>query len=434
MHNPIAVGNVDEKEITVRPFGIVRTILLAISTLAVLNSQLVALASTEAESDMTTKLSTGTGSLAFRLLAKLAAAHPASNLLISPTSLATALTLAYNGAGGKTASEMSDTLGLTGLSLDEVDRAMAALTKSVEDADPKVQLISANALWVKNGIKLKSAFSGQAKKYFRSQVSNLDFADPGSVSVINKWVAEQTKDKIKSIINSLDSASLLVLTNAVYFKGAWTKPFNASATEENGEFKLAGGARLKIAMMQQSGRFLYGEDANVQALELPYGNGQISMFILLPKAQSDFQNFLTGMTLKGFEKTIDKLQVASGSITLPRFSISYENELSKDFKSLGMPTAFDPRAADFKAMADVPSSFFIGQVLHKAIMNVNEAGTEAAAATAIIMATAAYIPGKPFVMNVDHPFVVAIRERDSKQILFLGAVANPEKLAAPKSN
>jgi serpin B len=222
------------------------------------------------------------------------------------------------------------------------------------------------------------------------------------------------------------------LTNAVYFKGAWTKQFNLDATQENGEFKLAGGAHLKIAMMQQSGRFSYAEDANLQALELPYGNGQIAMYILLPKAQSDFQKFLTGLTLKDFEKIVDKMQIASGTLTLPRFSISYENELSNDLKSMGMPAAFDSRTADFKAMADVPSSFFIGQVLHKAIMNVNEAGTEAAAATAIVMATAIYIPGKPFVMNVDHPFVVAIRERDSKQILFLGAVANPEKLAAPK--
>ncbi|PWU01880.1 MAG: proteinase inhibitor I4 serpin [Candidatus Melainabacteria bacterium] len=416
-----------------RPFTIVRTILLALSALVFLTSQLTALASTQAEADMTTKLSTGTGSLAFRLLARLAAAHPATNLLISPTSLASALTLAYNGAGGKTASEMANALGLTGLSLDEVDRAKATLTKDLEAADPSVQLISANALWVRNGIRLQPTFSTQAKKYFRSQVSNLDFADPNSVSVINKWVAEQTKEKIKSIISSLDASALLVLTNAVYFKGAWTKPFEVGATQENGEFKLAGGASLKIAMMRRSGQFAYAEDENVQALEMPYGNGQIVMYILLPKAKTDFQKFLIGLTLESFKKTIAKLDFRDGEVTLPRFSISYENELSKDFKSLGMPAAFDPHEADFKAMANVPSSFFIGQILHKAIMNVNEAGTEAAAATAVVMAGCAYHqPEKPFVMNVDHPFVLAIGEKDTKEILFLAAVVKPEKLAAPK--
>jgi serpin B len=136
--------------------------------------------------------------------------------------------------------------------------------------------------------------------------------------------------------------------------------------------------------------------------------------------------------LKDFDKIVDKLQSGIGTIKMPRFTMSNENELSKDLKSLGMATAFDPHSADFQAMAEVPKSFFIGQVLHKTIMNVNEAGTEAAAVTAIVMATAAYMPGKPFEMNVDRPFVVAIREQDTKEILFLGAVLSPEKLAAPK--
>jgi serpin B len=424
----------DQKEKPVRLCRNIQVILAMLGMLALSTMQL-ALASPsefEAESEMTAKLSAGTGNLAFRLLANLATKEAAHNLLVSPASLAVALTLAYNGASGETAKEMAETLGLTGVSVDKVNKAQAALIDGLETADPSVQLISANALWLKNGVKLSPAFAEHAKNYFKSDVSSLDFADPRAIQVINNWVAEHTKNKIKSILDQLDATCALVITNAVYFKGAWLKPFSLEATEKDGQFTSASGERLKIAMMQQSGSFQYAEDPTAQVIELPYGNGQVAMYIFLPRDPAKYQNFVTSFTLSRFETVTGKLRHCTGSIKLPRFSISFGDELSKTFKSLGMKTAFDPHSADFKKMAQVSFPFYIGQLLHKAVMNVNEFGTEAAASTAITMLGSAYSPAKPFVMNVDHPFVLAICERDTKAILFLAAVAKPEKLEAPQ--
>ena len=434
-NQPCSPERIDQKEIAVRLCRRVPIILAMLGMLALPTMQLAVDASSEVESDMTAKLSAGTGSLAFRLLANLGAREPASNLLVSPTSLAVALTLAYNGARGRTAEEMAETLGLTKISLAEVNNAQQKLIKEIEAADTSVQLISANGLWLRNGVLLRPAFAEHAKKYFSSQVSCLDFADPKSVLDINNWVAEHTKNKIKTILDKLDPSCVLVITNAVYFKGAWTRPFDLQSTQNNEQFKTAAGERLKIAMMQQSGLFNYAQDATAQVIELPYGNGQFVMYVLLPSDPSNYQKFVTTLTLTRFEALIGKLNFSVGSIKLPRFSISYGEDLAAVFKALGMETAFDLHNADFKDMADVPFPLYIGQLLHKTVMDVNEFGTEAAASTAITMLTSsAFVPNeKPFVMNVDHPFVLAICEKDTKAVLFVAAVAKPEKLEAPES-
>src|SRR5262249_114812 len=163
---------------------------------------------------------------------------------------------------------------------------------------------------------------------------------PKSVLDINKWVAEHTKNKIKTILDKLDPSCVLVITNAVYFKGAWTKPFSLQSTQNDGEFKTAAGERLKIAMMQQSGQFQYAQDAAAQVIELPYGNGQLVMYVLLPSDPSNYQNFVKTLTLTRFEALIGKLRLSPGSIKLPRFSISFKEDLAKVFEALGMRTAF----------------------------------------------------------------------------------------------
>jgi serpin B len=383
-----------------------------------------------AASDVRSQVSKGTEKLAFLLLSGLASKKPENNILISPTSVAIALTFAYNGAGGTTADEMADLLGIQDVPLKEIDAAIEDLRQAFQTLDPKVELCSANALWVRKGVNLNSTFVKNGKTFFKASAETLDFLDPKSPATINHWVSDETKGKIKSIIDTLDKSGVLVLTNAVYFKATWTKPFPAEATVKNGQFKLLSGKLLKIPMMCDIGQFQYAQEAGLQILRLPYGNGHVAMYVLLPGVNDDFAKFVSTLTSSKFQALIDKLSYKRGTIRMPKFSIGYSADLSRSLISLGMKSAFDPERADFSGMADLNMPLFIGQILHKAVMNVNESGTEAAAATAIAMMGCSFNPEKPFTMNIDHPFVIVIHDSTTGEILFLGTVVKPDKFEA----
>lgn len=426
----------DRRKLQVRRFTVVHAWLPVLGMLAMLTNSSPTDATSGVDPELKSKVSAGTENLAFRLLSLLAKSEPGKNVLISPTSVTNALTLTLNGAGGKTAQEMAQTLGLTGIPLNQINKAKAEAIKQVESADPGVQLLCANALWVRNGVTLKRPFADNAKNFFKAQAACLDFASPSAVPTINRWVAEKTKNKIDKIIEQLDKTSALVITNAVYLKGKWTNPFVLQRTNENGEFRTLNNVRLRLAMMQDSAEFSYADNANAQFIELPYGNARVVMYVILPRDEANYQKFVTSFTAADFAALVDNLTTQKVNLKLPRFSLSYGAvDLAQALKSLGMPTAFDMNKADFKPMADVALPLYIGQVLHKAIMDVNESGTEAAAATAVEMRFGSAPPmptQKPINMTVDHPFIVAISERQSKELLFLASVVKPEKLAASK--
>lgn len=380
------------------------------------------------------KVAAGTSNLAFRLLSHLAKSAPGSNVLISPLSVTSALSLALNGATGKTAQEMYEVLGVAGVSLDQLNRAKFDTMNDIESEDPAIELLSANALWVNKGTNLKRRFLDSAKNFYKAQAANLDFSDPESVSTINRWVGEKTKNKIKYVIGNLDQKDVLVITNAVYFKGVWKKPF-VLRTVENAEFRTLNNTRIKMAMMRQCGHYLYHSEQNVQIIELPYGNRSVVMHIILPRNESDYQQFVSNFTQSQFEALIGKLKMMQGYIELPRFGITYgASDLSRALKSLGMPTAFDPEKSELTEMAsNVEEPLYIRNVWHKATMEVNEKGTEAVAVTAVPVPSAAPNQKREetFDMIMDHPFVLAISERKSKELLFLASVVRPQKLSAP---
>jgi serine protease inhibitor len=371
----------------------------------------------------------GPQSMAFRLFSQLAASKKGENILISPLSIDQALSLAYSGAADKTAQQMAAVLGLTGIPIESVCKNSQAMVSEIEASDPKVQLLCANALWVKKDVKLEPNFVDGAKNFFKAQVASLDFSQPSALTTINDWVNKCTKGKIKDILNRLDKATALVITNAVYFKGNWSQPFELANTDQNGKFTLASGASVKMPMMFRSGHFTYGDDGNLQAVQLPYGHGRVCMYVLLPHKNQNLSDLIASINPQSFGKIIEGMRSASGSVRLPRFTIKTSEDLSQSLKAMGMELAFSPRLANFKNISNTLESLYIGAVLHKALIEVNEKGTEAGAATAVtMMAMARMDPEKPFEMNVDRPFVLALCDTESNELLFLGGVFKPEAL------
>ncbi len=354
---------------------------------------------------------------AFKLFAEVTRQETAQNIFISPSSIAMALAMTYNGAGGKTQKAMAETLELRGMSLEQVNRANAALRDKLQELDPQVQLAIANSLWAKLGEHFKPIFVQRAADYYDARVANFG---PGDAEVINGWVSDKTQGKIKELVTDRDLAIVvLMLINAIYFKGNWTKQFDPADTRER-PFNLRNGEKKQHPMMSQSGHYRYLQGTDFQAISLPYGSGQVSLYIFLPNSDSSLEEFQKGLTDKKWERWMSQFQEIPGDIVLPRFKLEYGISLNEALKALGMALAFDGRA-DFEEMCP---GVFIGQVRHRTFVQVNEEGTQAAAATAVMMIRA--MPAETFTMIVNRPFFCAIRDNQTGTLLFMGSIADPQ--------
>lgn len=244
---------------------------------------------------------------------------------------------------------------------------------------------------------------------------------------INSWVADNTEQKIKDLIPAgvLTRDTSLVLTNAVYFHGLWSAPFDQQATEE-ADFYLGADRTTRVPLMHQQKRFRYAVDDGVQILELPYGEDDLSMVVLLPEAREGLARLESSLSLLNLQKWLKQVSLREVIVHLPRFKTTSQFELSETLASLGMVSAFDPSRADFSGI-NGKRNLYISAALHKAYVDVNEEGTEAAAATGIVISRSsiAVVPEKPPVFRADHPFVFLIRDRRSDAILFLGRLLDP---------
>ena len=355
----------------------------------------------------------------FRLLAELAKEEPA-NTLISPASIAMALTLACNGAAGETQQAMAQTLGIERLSLKKVNQDCASLLDALATLDPRVEISLANSLWVVAGVKIKPAFLEIGRAMYRADIRNIPFSD-GAVTAVNEWVEEKTHRRIRQLLapGDLTPATLMALLNAIYFKGAWARAFESNLTRE-GVFTRADGAQQPAMLMRQSGRFAYFSDDQAQVVRLPYGAGRASMIIALPRPETDFSAFARGLDAAGWAKLTRPLLMREGSIVLPRFKVECALRLDDALSALGMAVAFGDQA-DFSAMF-ARDGACISAVQHKAFVEVNEEGTEAAAATAVVMAKTLSLAPAPFRFVADRPFCFAIEDGETGAILFLGVV------------
>ncbi len=358
---------------------------------------------------------------------QLFAAKPEENIFISPTSIALALGMTWNGALGATRDEMADVLGIGGMTLDDVSRSGSALLAALQSADPKVKLEVANSLWVKQGFALAKAFTDRNRQFFAAEVTNLDFANPKSVDRINGWVANKTHDKIKSIISELAPEDVLVLINAVYFKGTWTKEFDKQRTMER-DFHGTLDAVKQHPMMSRDDDFRYYEGEGMQLARLPYGDGRLGLLVFLPASGTGMADFVARFSAENVNRWTDSLRYEEGEIVLPKFKIEYDKSLAGLLKQMGMARACS-EGADFGGMLAKPGTlpFYISDVLHKTFVEVNEEGTEAAAVTAVKMvATAMPMEVERFTMVCDRPFVYAIHDETTGSVLFIGALMEPK--------
>lgn len=357
---------------------------------------------------------------------KLAAKATDTNVVISPYSVSTALAMTYNGAVGKTKNEMQQVLGYEGLSDESVNKQSASLSKSLMQVNPLSELAVANALFAKQDAVFNQNFINTNRKYYGAKLEALNFANANSFAInkINDWVKENTKGKIPTILDKAPKDVILYLVNAIYFKGTWLNEFKKSETQ-TADFKLANGTTKSVQMMNRSAKMLHLQGDNFQAVMLPYKDNRLQMCIFLPSQNSNITALIARFNEQNWQQWLSKFSNKQGHLALPRFKVEYKAELSKVLKEAGMPCAFNEDCADFKKMID--QDVFISRVLHRTYLEVNEKGTEAAAATAVeMMPRGAFVnPTPPFNMICDRPFVIAIRDEKTNGILLIGAIVDP---------
>jgi serpin B len=344
------------------------------------------------------------------------------NIFFSPWSISSAMAITLEGARGETEREMRTVLNLPG---EERRPAFARFYNEINRKEKRYELDMANAFWAQKDFHFLDSYFDVIKKYYGGNVENLDFIGDteGSRKTINRWVEGKTKEKIKDLIpqGAIDGQTRLVITNAIYFKGQWIKQFDQKNTQES-EFRVTPDKAVKVQMMNlQDAKFKYTEDETVQILELPYAGEELSMLILLPKEDSPdkVESTLVAEKLDEWRVSMKEEQV---DVYLPRFKLETKYSLIETFKELGLKQAFDPGQADFSGMTG-RRDLFISKIIHQAFVEVNEEGTEAAAATGVVMTLTA-MPTKKIFM-VDHPFIFIIMDRTTGAIFFLGRVANP---------
>jgi serpin B len=362
----------------------------------------------------------------FRLFAELTAGEPGKNVFVSPASIAIALQMTQNGAAGETRAAMARALELSGLTPDAVNAAAQALQQSLVGADPKVRLQIANSLWAHKAFRFKKTFADLNKRFFGARVTTLDFAAPSAVSTINGWVSQNTNGLIREIVTQLNPDDILLLINAIYFKGTWQEQFDKNSTSDQ-DFHLEDGGTLTVKMMHQDGNYSYMEEAGFQAVRLPYGNGRLAMYVFLPSPESNLDAFMARLTADEWNRMLGMFGNREGDIALPRFKLEYSKSLADVLKAMGMDLAFSPGQADFTGMGGQPGEVYIGDVLHKTFVEVNEEGTEAAAVTAVkMLATAMPQRQDRFSMVVDRPFFCAIQDSETGTVLFMGGIREPK--------
>lgn len=361
----------------------------------------------------------------FKLFSEVLKQDGKENVFVSPSSVATALAMTYNGASGSTQQAIAKTLELQGMSLAEVNQSHANLREILESADPKVQLSIANSLWANQEISFNSEFLQRNQKFYDATVEKLDFSSPSAPQTINNWVKENTRGKITQIIDRINPDQVMFLLNAIYFKGNWSREFDKKQTADR-PFYLTDRTQKKYPFMRQSGKYAYHETNQFQAVSLPYGDGRLSFYVFLPKSPSNLTEFHKTLTAQNWQTWMKQFSRREGSIQIPRFKLSYEIGLKKALSALGMQVAFDPSNANFTGLSSTKTN--IDQVKHKTFVEVNEEGTEAAAVTSVgIVATSIQIDRTPpFNLVVDRPFFCAIRDNQTGEILFMGSILDPQ--------
>jgi len=352
------------------------------------------------------------------------------NIFYSPWSIMTAFAIVNEGARGNTAEEMQSVFGFSS-NKTQRQNEFKSVNDELNQEDSSYSLQVANALWLADFFEPLKEYVDIAKKYYDSEVSAVDFVGNQGVDTINSWAAEKTNDKIKTILapGSTNELTRLVITNAIYFKGTWVTQFNEENTREQ-NFTVDSDTLIKTQMMNlYQNQHLYGETESIKILELPYEGEKLSMLLLLPKeidGIADLENSLSVENLNYWRDSL--LEQELKIVSIPKFELETEYGLIPPLLKLGLNDAFDEKKADFSGIA-TSEQLFITSALHKAYVDVNEEGTEAAAVTAIRVGATSVDPNPPpvFTFVADHPFVFVIQDDSTGNILFIGKMSNPSE-------
>lgn len=347
------------------------------------------------------------------------------NIFISPLSISTAFGMALNGANGTTYNEIQNTLELSGLSPQQVNETYKGLNDLLLSIDSKVDFRIANSIWYRNSFAVKESFINTNVNYFNAKITGLDFNSPTAAATINSWVDQRTNSKIKEIVdNPIDPSTLMFIINAIYFKGTWKYSFDKKYTSD-GDFHLADGSTATCKMMKLETGLSYTSNDKFQALELPYGDGNFSMVILLPNPDQNIDDLVSGFNKIAWEQCLNSFTETKILLSFPKFTFQCDYTLNDVLQLMGIQTAFSG-SADFSGMYE-QKKVCISKVKHKTFVEVNEEGTEAAAVTSIEIKNTSSANGgdEPLRIDVNRPFIFLMRESSTNCILFMGKVLNP---------
>jgi serpin B len=342
------------------------------------------------------------------------------NIIISPLSISYALSMTLNGANGSTRDAMLNALRVSGITPEEINTSYKSLTEALLSVDKRVLISIANSVWTENKFQVKKPFIDILTGYYDAESKQFDIDDPSAPDKMNEWIENNTNGLIKNMIDELDPATVMMIINAIYYKGKWKSQFDPDETISDNFYK-PGGTSITVPMMKQKTKFRVYEGTDFTLAEFPYGQGNFVMDIILPDAQNGLPGLLPSLTDIAFSGWIDQLQEKEVELSMPKFKYDYKKKLKEVLTDMGMGIAFLDGADFTNISSTLPLA--IDDVTHQAFIETNEEGTEAAAATVVgIIVTS--MP-QIFDFNIDHPFFYIIRETTTNSIIFMGRVADP---------
>ena len=347
-----------------------------------------------------------------------------NNIMISPLSVSYALGMTYNGAAGTTLQAFNDVLHFGELTTEEVNESYKDLMDQLLHLDDQVEFSIANSIWYRLGFQVLSEFIKTNKDYFDAEVKEIDFTDPQTVEVINQWIEDKTNGKIQDMLDFIPGNAVMYLINAIYFNAQWKYEFDKGDTYL-GDFNLEDGAKHLADFMRVTGDFVYTSNEDFTAVELPYGDRTFSMVVMLPSMENEVSDLVANLDVAHWDSWFDNSKLTGVQIDLPKFKYEFKDLLNDPLKNIGLGVAFSEFEADFTRI-NPDGNLFISRVIHQTFIDVQEEGTEAAAATIVEISYSSIGGGSAIYFKADKPFLYLIKENSSGAIVFIGKVGKPE--------
>ena len=362
---------------------------------------------------------------AFDLFTRVNQAGNDKNIFISPLSISAALSMTANGAAGSTLDGIKKTLHQESAANQEINESYQTLVSFITNLDPKVKMSLANSTWYKQEYNVKDEFRQILENYYNAEVNATDFSNPGTKDLINGWIEDHTNGKIREMIDQIPPNIVMYLINAIYLKATWQYQFDKAKTEIM-DFTMKSGIKVKTDMMYSDGikaNFFMNE--SLQFIELPYGNGQFVFSIILPDDPNSLDDIIYAMTAEVLNDYLKAADTSTFKVYLPKFKINYKLTLNEILSAMGMAQSFGGDA-DLSNLFEEDLDLYISRILHQSFLEVDEEGTEAAAATVVeIVETSAGPGAKPSILYINRPFAFFIREKHSEAIIFSGKLIDP---------